>query len=34
MDSQDLKKVLAGLSIATLLGSAVVTSGCAHGKSS
>ena len=34
MDSQELKKILAGLSVVTLLGAAVVTSGCAHGKSS
>jgi hypothetical protein len=34
MDSKDLKKVLAGFSVVTLLGAAAVTSGCAHGKSS
>jgi radical SAM modification target selenobiotic family peptide len=34
MDSQDLKKLLAGFSIVTLLGGAAVTSGCAHGQSS
>lgn len=34
MDSTDLKKILAGVSVVTLLGTAAVTSGCAHGKSS
>lgn len=33
MDSQELKKILAGLSIVTLLGATAVTSGCATGKS-
>jgi radical SAM modification target selenobiotic family peptide len=34
MDSKDLKKILAGVSIVSLLGAAAVTSGCAHGQSS
>ena len=33
MDSKELKKILAGISVVALLGSATLMSGCAHNAS-